>query len=40
VFALADVVHFFPHKFSGLRAGRFSFTSVFLSAFNGFFFWH
>src|ERR1043165_6740915 len=40
VFALADVVHFFAHKFPGLRAGSFSRGFVLARSFDGFLFWH
>lgn len=38
--AFSDMVHFFTHKFSGLRAGRFSFPGIFTGAFKSFIFRH
>jgi len=40
VFAFADVVHFFAHKFAGLGGGGFSFLTVFLGSPDGFPFRH
>ena len=37
---LANVVHLFSHKFSGLCAGRLTFTRIFLSTFDGLLFRH
>src|SRR5438874_10050130 len=34
MFAFADVMHFFPDEFSGLRAGRFALTLVALRSFQ------
>src|ERR1051326_1170708 len=34
------VVHLLTHKFSSLGAGRLAFASIFMSAFQGFFFRH
>ena len=38
--AFSHVVHFFAHKFSSLRAGRFSLAGILTSAFDCFFFRH
>jgi hypothetical protein len=36
MFAFADMVHFFAHKFSRLSAWGFPFAGIFLGAFDGF----
>jgi hypothetical protein len=36
MFALANVVYFFAHEFSGLRAGGFALPSISLGSFESF----
>jgi hypothetical protein len=38
--ALANVVHFFPHKFPGLSRGRFALPPVTPGPLESLFFWH
>ena len=40
VFSLADVFHFFPNEFTGLRGWRKPFAFVLAGAFNYILFWH
>jgi hypothetical protein len=40
VFALANVVHFFPHKFSGLSGCGFALPPVTPGPLKSSFFWH
>jgi hypothetical protein len=40
MFALTNMMHFLPYKFSRLGAGGLAFASILLGAFNGFLFRH
>jgi hypothetical protein len=40
MFSFANVMHFFPDEFSGLRRGRLAFPRIFFRPFNGFAFRH
>ena len=40
MFALTNVLHFFPDKFTRLGRRRFAFLCILASAFDCFFFWH
>jgi hypothetical protein len=40
MFAFANMMHFLAYEFSGLRARRFPFSSVFSRSLDDVFFWH
>jgi hypothetical protein len=40
MFAFANVMHFFPHKFTSLGAGSFALPAIPAGPFKGLFLWH